>query len=165
MSAFRPHLLQFSTLLLILGGLAAGPAREASAAQEFHFERSFTLSEAGLQDFDAFGAYWFFDRGQVRLDVSGTINDDGSCFVSVAGGGDGSGLNYKTGMGASLSVLLDGAEECAVDPTDGAVHVGVPFSVDLFSEDGGSLLAHMSLTISASGVEIAGVTIGSDGQN
>lgn len=58
-----------------------------------------------------------------------------------------------------------GPEESAVDPTDGAVHVGVPFSVDLFSDSGGSLLAHMSLTISASGVEIAGVTIGSDGEN
>jgi hypothetical protein len=164
-SPFRPRLRQLPTLLLVLGAIAAGSAREASAAQEFHFERTFTLSQAGLQDFDAFGTFWFFDRGQFRLDVSGAIRDDGSCFVTATGAGDGSGLNYKTGTGASLSVLFVESVECQIDPSDGTIHARVPFSVDLFGDDMGSLLGHMSLVISSSGVDIAGVTLGNDGDN
>jgi hypothetical protein len=75
--------------------------REASAQQQFDFHRTFTLAEAGLQSVDAFGAYFFFSRGQFRLDASGSISDDGSCSVSVTGFGDGSGLNYETGTSAS----------------------------------------------------------------
>jgi hypothetical protein len=96
------------------------------------------------------------------VDVSGSINDDGSCSVSVGGGGGGSGLNYKLGTTASLSVLLDGAEKCRVDRFSGTVQVGVPFTVDLEAQGGGSIPSHMTLSISSSGVSIAGVTIGTD---
>jgi hypothetical protein len=160
MSVIRPDRLRYAVLLLLLGALAAAPARKASAAQEFRFRQTFTLSEAGLQDFDAFGAYWFFDRGQFSVDVDGSIDDDGSCSVAVTGFGGGSGLNYKTGMGASLSVLFMDFVECQVDSSSGTIEVGVPFTVGL---GGGSIPAHMTLSISSSGVSIAGVTIGSDG--
>jgi hypothetical protein len=100
-SVLRPHLLRSGVLLLVLGVLTASSMREASAQQQFDFHRTFTLAEAGLQSVDAFGAYFFFSRGQSRLDASGSISDDGSCSVSVTGFGDGSGLNYETGTSAS----------------------------------------------------------------
>ncbi len=96
------------------------------------------------------------------MDVSGSVNDDGSCSVSVGGGGGGSGLNYKLGTGASLSVLLDGTDRCSVDRFSGTLSVGVPFTVDLEGEGGGSIPCHMTLSVSSSGVSIGGTTIGVD---
>jgi hypothetical protein len=118
-----------------------------------------------IESIDAFGAYWFFSRGQFNVDVSGSINDGGSCSVSVAGFGDGSGLNYKTGTGASLSVFFLEFADCRIDSPDAEVEVGVPFTVGLGGQGGGRVPAHMTLSVSASGVSIVGVTIGSDGSN
>jgi hypothetical protein len=161
-SVLRPRWLRSALLPFVLGVLAASSMREASAAQQFDFHRTFTLSEAGLQGIDGFGAFWFFDRGQFRLDASGTISDDGSCTVSVTGFGDGSGLNYKTGTGASLSVFFMAFRECNVDPRTGTIEVGVPFHIALGGQGGGTIPAHMTVSISSSGVSIAGITIGSD---
>jgi hypothetical protein len=146
--------------VLALGVLSAVPMRTAQAGQEFRFRRVFTLSEANLQSFDLNDAFWNFSRGELVVEVSGSIGDHGDCFVSVAGFGSGSGLNYKTGTGASLSVFLFGSGQCQTDPTGSTIEVKVPMDVMLSGTGGGSLPSRMTLRISASGVEIAGVTIG-----
>jgi hypothetical protein len=160
MTAVRAYWIRFSAFLLVLGALAIAPARPAQAGQEFRFRREFTLSEAGLMDFDAFGAYWFFMRGNFVLDVSGSISPDGSCFVAAAGVGSGSGLNYKLGTGASLSVFFFEFADCHIDPVDGVLRAKIPFNLDLIGAGGGSLPSEMRLAITPSGVDISGVTLG-----
>lgn len=162
MTAVRPYWIRFSAFLLVLGALAIAPARPAQAGQEFRFRREFTLSEAGLMDFDAFGAYWFFMRGNFVLDVSGSISPNGSTFVSVAGVGSGSGLNYKLGTGASLSVFIFDFADSHIDPVDGVLRAKVPFILELGGAGGGSLPSEMRLAITPSGVDISGVTLGVD---
>jgi hypothetical protein len=157
----RPYLTRFSAFLLVLGSLVAVPARPAQAA-EFHFRRTFTLSEAGLMDFDAFGAYWFFMNGQFVLDVDASISSNGDCFVAAAGSGSGSGLNYKLGTGASLSVFFFEFADCHIDPVDGVLRAKVPFCLSLIGPGGGELPSEMRLAITPSGVEISGVTLGTN---
>jgi hypothetical protein len=159
MIAFRPHLIRFSAFLLVLGSLAAVPARPAQAGQEVRFRRVFTLSEANLQDFDFNGAFWFFSRGSFVLDVSASLSPNGDCFVAAAGFGSGSGLNYKTGLGASFSVGFIDFPPCRFDAIDGVVRAKIPFTLDLFGEGGGSIPSEMRIAISASDVSISGVTI------
>jgi hypothetical protein len=158
----RPCWLRVPAILMLFGILALGSARPATAGQELHFRKEFTLSEACLMDFDAFGAFWFFDRGRVLLDVDAWIGDERQCFVSVAGSAGGSGLNYKLGTSASLSALLFDVAECYLDPVDGVLRAKVRFDLDLSGGGGGSLPSEMRLAITPSGLSISGVTLGID---
>jgi hypothetical protein len=149
--------------LLAIGALAGSATGPAHAGQQFHFRKTFTLSEACLQAIDAFGAYWFFSRGQVVVDVDAWVSDDRKdCFVSVAAAGSGSGLNYKLGTSGSLSFILIGPDKCYIDPVDGVLRAAARFELDLFGPGGGTLPSEMRFAITPSGVSISGVTLGID---
>jgi hypothetical protein len=165
MMIVRPHWIRVTLFLMVLGLLALGSARPARAGQELHFRQEFTLSEAGLMDFDAFGAYWFFDRGKVLLDVDAWIGDGRQCYVSVAGVAGGAGRNYKLGTSASLSAFLFDVADCYIDPVDGVLRAKVRFDLDLSGGGGGTLPSEMRLAITPSGLSISGVTLGIDDEN
>jgi hypothetical protein len=148
-------------LLLAMGAILAVPARPAHA-HEFHFRQEFTLSEAGLQSVDAFGAFWFFSRGKIVVDVDAWVGDHRECFVSFAAVGSGSGLNYKLGTSGGLSFIALGADKCFVDPIDGVLRASARFELDLLGAGGGTIPSEIRLAITPSGVSISGVTIGID---
>jgi hypothetical protein len=152
--------IRLSVYLLALGVVATSSARPAQAGQELHFRRELTLSEAGLQTLDAFGAYWFFDRGKVLLDVDAWIGDHGNCFVSLAAAGSGSGLNYKLGTSGGFSFLVFDAADCHIDPVDGVLRASARFDFDLLGAGGGTLPSEMRVAITPSGVSISGFTLG-----
>lgn len=161
MSVVRPHGRRFfSTILVTLGVLGAGLGRPAEASQTYYFSQVFTLSEARLAYFDAFGAFWSF-RGNFYLDTALYFDYYGNCSVNVLGFADAKGLNYRLGTAARMEIFFHKTVHCYFDPVDYTLRAKIPFWIYLRGAGGGWLPAQMRIAIYREGVEVTGVTIGS----
>jgi hypothetical protein len=162
MSVIRPRAHRFfSSLFLATALFGFGLGRPAEASQSIEFSQVFTLSEACLGNFDAFGGYWSFD-GNFFLDTSLYFDYwSDTVQVNVFGYADGRGRNYRLGTSARLEIFFNKTVEGCFDPVDGVLRAKVPFWIYLRGSGGGWVPAQMRLAIYQEGAQISGITIGS----
>jgi hypothetical protein len=159
MSVVRPDVRRLCALLLAVGAVGFGSVRPSQAAQVFRFSQVFSLEDACLKDFDAFGAYWFFN-GEFFLDTTLVFDDFGQCFAEVTGFTDSKGLNYRLGTPGRMVIFFDRTVECFFDPADGNLRAKIPFCLQLLGAGGGSIPSEMRVAFFLEGVDITGVTLG-----
>jgi len=162
MSVIRPRARRlFTSLILAAGVIGTGLGRPAVASESIDFSQSFTLSQACLSSFDAFGGYWSFD-GNFLLDTSLYFDYWSDCVtVNVLGYADARGLNYRLGTSARMEIFFYKSVNGYFDPVDGVLRAKVPFWIYLRGAGGGWVPAQMRLAIYQEGAQISGVTIGS----
>jgi hypothetical protein len=150
-----------TTLFLAAGVIGAGLGRPAEASQTYNFSQTFTLSQACLANFDAFGGYWSFD-GNFLLDTALYFDHySGKVTVNLLGYADARGLNYRLGTSARMEIFFYKSVDGYFDPATGVLRAKVPFWIYLRGSGGGWLPAQMRMSIYQEGVQITGVTIGS----
>jgi hypothetical protein len=149
---------RWTALLGLMGALAIGLARPASAWEKVQFQQRIPVLDALLQSFDAYGSFWWV-WGDFKLDTTWWMDDTGECWVFVSGLLNNRTLHYKSGYNHKMEAWFDKWVPCFRDPVDKTIQAKVEFPIRLRGVAGGFLKAKMRLMFTPTGAQVVGMRL------